>query len=166
VHQFRRLCPAKVNLYLKVLSRRADGYHELVTVMQPLSLADVLIFTPGGELTLACTPPGVPLGPENLVWRAAERFSAAAAQDLKVHISLEKKIPLAAGLGGGSSDAAGALLALNELYGQPLDEDSLYRLAAGLGADVPFFWVRVRRWAGASAPTSLPLTYPPIGMYY
>lgn len=139
MHQFRRLCPAKVNLYLKVLSRRADGYHELVTVMQPLSLADVLIFTPGGELTLACTPPGVPLGPENLVWRAAERFSAAAAQDLKVHISLEKKIPLAAGLGGGSSDAAGAVLALNELYGQPLNEDSLYRLAAGLGADVPFF---------------------------
>ncbi len=137
--QVRRLCPAKVNLYLKVLSRREDGYHDLVTVMQPLTLADELRLTPGPGLTLECEHPEVPPGPENLVWRAAERFGAATGQVPQVHIHLQKNIPVAAGLGGGSSDAAGTLLALNELAGKPLAPRALHDLAAGLGADVPFF---------------------------
>ena len=139
-NQLRRLCPAKVNLYLKVLKRRTDGYHEVVTVMQPLSLADELRLIPGKRLALECRPPAmVPSGTQNLVWRAAEKFAVATNQELQVHIQLLKNIPVAAGLGGGSSDAAGTLLALNDLAGQLLDLSALHRLAAELGADVPFF---------------------------
>jgi len=140
VEQLRRLCPAKVNLYLKVTGRREDGYHELVTVMQPLSLADILTVTRKAEgLSLTCDHPHLPSGPENLVWRAARAFAEALGQPVDVHLNLEKRIPLAAGLGGGSSDAAGTLLALNRLYREPLPAATLHRLAAGLGADAPFF---------------------------
>jgi len=140
VTKLRRLCPAKVNLYLKVLGRRADGYHEVVTVMQALTLADELWLTPGQGLALTCQPLGmVPTGAQNLVWRAAEKFAAATGREPQVNIRLVKKIPVAAGLGGGSSDAAGTLLALNDLAGQPLAFGTLHRLATELGADVPFF---------------------------
>jgi 4-diphosphocytidyl-2-C-methyl-D-erythritol kinase len=139
VAQGRWLCPAKVNLYLKVLARREDGYHELVTVMQPLTLADELRLTPGRGLTLECGHPELPSGEENLVWRAAQAFAAASRQELQVHLELVKNIPVAAGLGGGSSDAAGTLLALNQLTGYPLDMAALRQLGATLGADVPFF---------------------------
>ncbi len=135
----RWLCPAKVNLYLKVLGRREDGYHELVTVMQPLALADELQVKPGSGLTLECRHPEVPSGADNLVWRAAQAFAAAARRELQVHLHLLKNIPVAAGLGGGSSDAAATLLALNELAGYPLDLAALSQLGAALGADVPFF---------------------------
>ena len=135
----RWLCPAKVNLYLKILGRRQDGYHELVTVMQPLTLADELYWGPGPELTLECRHPEVPKGPDNLVWRAAQAFAAATGQELQVHLRLVKNIPVAAGLGGGSSDAAATLLALNEGAGNPLDLAALSQLGAALGADVPFF---------------------------
>jgi 4-diphosphocytidyl-2-C-methyl-D-erythritol kinase len=155
------LCPAKVNLYLKVLARREDGYHDLVTVMQPLTLADELRLTPGQGLTLACQHPEVPSGPQNLVWRAAEKFGAATGRDPQVHIELVKKIPVAAGLGGGSSDAAGTLLALNELTGNPLDASTLHELAAELGADVPFF-LRPGPALGRGIGTVLsPLDLPP-----
>jgi len=139
VPEGRRLCPAKVNLYLKILGRREDGYHELVTVMQPLTLADELRLTPGRGLTVACSHPEVPSGEANLVWRAAEAFAKATREELQVHILLEKNIPVAAGLGGGSSDAAATLLALNEAAGSPLDLAALHQLGAALGADVPFF---------------------------
>ncbi len=136
----RRLCPAKVNLYLQVLGRRADGYHDLVTVMQPLSLADELTVTPGGDaIRLTCDHPDLACGPENLVYGAALGFQEAAGIKVAAHLDLRKRIPVAAGLGGGSSDAAGALKALNHLYGSPLAETQLQVLAAGLGADVPFF---------------------------
>ncbi len=107
--------------------------------MQPLSLADELGVRPGPDLRLECDQPEVPAGPQNLVWRAAARFGAACGQEPRYHLRLIKKIPLAAGLGGGSSDAAGALLALNHLAGQPLEMAALQALAAELGADVPFF---------------------------
>jgi len=139
VPEVRRLCPAKVNLYLKVLFRRQDGYHELVTVMQPLSLADELRLRPGPGLSLECHHPEVPSGPQNLVWRAAQKFGEATGQEPQVHIHLVKNIPVAAGLAGGSTDAAGTLLALNELAGKPLPPPTLHQLAADLGADVPFF---------------------------
>lgn len=136
----RLLCPAKVNLYLKVLRRRADGYHDLVTVMQSLSLADELTVTPGGDaIRLTCDHPDLPQGLENLVYRAALSFQEAAGVKVAAHLALRKRIPVAAGLGGGSSDAAGTLKALNHLYGSLLGELRLQALAAGLGADVPFF---------------------------
>jgi 4-diphosphocytidyl-2-C-methyl-D-erythritol kinase len=156
-----RLCPAKVNLYLKVLSRREDGYHDLVTVMQPLTLADELQLTVGPGLTFHCQHQEVPSGPQNLVWRAAEKFGAATGQVPQVHIELVKKIPVAAGLGGGSSDAAGTLLALNELTGNPLSLATLHELAAELGADVPFF-LRPGPAVGRGIGTLLsPLDLPP-----
>lgn len=157
----RRLCPAKINLYLKVLSRREDGYHDLVTVMQPLTLADELHLKPGKGLTLECRHPEVPAGEQNLVWRAAQKFAVASGQGCQVHLHLVKKIPVAAGLGGGSSDAAGTLLALNELAGFPLDYPDLHRLAAELGADVPFF-LRPGPAVGRGIGTDLsPIDLPP-----
>jgi 4-diphosphocytidyl-2-C-methyl-D-erythritol kinase len=134
------LCPAKVNLYLRVVGRRPDGYHELVTVMQPLTLADELTVTlMGSDLAFECDQPGLPQGPENLVWRAASQFQAETGRKQGVRLSLRKRIPVAAGLGGGSSDAAGTLLALNDLAAKPLSSARLHQLASRLGADVPFF---------------------------
>ena len=158
-------CPAKVNLYLRVVGRRPDGYHELVTVMQPLTLADTLTVTLAGEgISLRCDRPDLPTGEENLVWRAARRFQEETGLAPGVSLTLAKRIPVAAGLGGGSSDAAGALLALNELAGKPLPLEKLHRLAGGLGADVPFFLARqpaVGRGTGTrlSPVTLLPYWY-------
>jgi 4-diphosphocytidyl-2-C-methyl-D-erythritol kinase len=155
-------CPAKVNLYLRVLWRRDDGYHELVTVMQPLGLADVLTVAAGGDgLALACDHPDLPVGPENLVWRAAETFAQAVGRPVKAHIRLSKRIPLAAGLGGGSSDAAATLLALNSLAGNPLDDDQLHSLASSLGADVPFFLLGAPALAFGIGADLMPMTLPP-----
>jgi 4-diphosphocytidyl-2-C-methyl-D-erythritol kinase len=136
----RLRCPAKVNLYLKVLARRPDGYHELVTVMQPLSLADELtVVVGGGDLLVECDHPELPRDASNLVWRAAQIFAQETGRERGAQITLRKRIPVAAGLGGGSSDAAGALWALNVLAGNPLNSDRLQQLAGRLGADVPFF---------------------------
>jgi 4-diphosphocytidyl-2-C-methyl-D-erythritol kinase len=159
------LCPAKVNLYLRVVGRRPDGYHEVVTVMQQLTLADELTITLGGEgLRLECDAPELPTGVGNLVWRAAQRFQDETGQKLGLHLSLGKRIPVAAGLGGGSSDAAGTLWALNELTGRPLGKAHLHHLAGLLGADVPFFLERgsaVGRGIGTrlSSLTLLPYWY-------
>jgi 4-diphosphocytidyl-2-C-methyl-D-erythritol kinase len=137
------LCPAKVNLYLRVVGRRPDGYHDLVTVMQPVTLADILTVSLGGAgISLRCDRPELPQGEENLVWQAARRFQEETGLATGVRLSLAKRIPVAAGLGGGSSDAAGTLLALNELAGKPLADSHLHRLASLLGADVPFFLAR------------------------
>jgi 4-diphosphocytidyl-2-C-methyl-D-erythritol kinase len=156
------LCPAKVNLYLRVVGRRPDGYHEVVTVMQPLTLADVLTVRLDGEdIRLRCDRPDLPQGEENLVWRAARQFQQETELTPGVSLSLCKRIPVAAGLGGGSSDAAGTLLALNELAGKPLPQVRLHRLASRLGADVPFF-LSLEPAVGRGTGTQLsPLTLPP-----
>jgi 4-diphosphocytidyl-2-C-methyl-D-erythritol kinase len=132
--------PCKVNLLLNILGRRADGFHELETVMQPVNVCDDLIFERGGnDLQLSCSEKNLPVDSRNLVFRAAVNFLAAANISDGVKIHLEKKIPLAAGLGGGSGNAATTLLALNELFGQPLPLAKLEELAAALGSDIPFF---------------------------
>jgi 4-diphosphocytidyl-2-C-methyl-D-erythritol kinase len=155
------LCPAKVNLYLRVVGRRPDGYHELVTVMQPLTLADELNVSLGGEgIRLECEAADLPCGADNLVWRAAARFQEETGQRPGVRLRLRKRIPVAAGLGGGSSDAAGTLVALNDLAGGVLTPGRLHELARLLGADVPFFLDRrpaVGRGIGTQlTPLSLP----------
>jgi 4-diphosphocytidyl-2-C-methyl-D-erythritol kinase len=129
--------------------------------MQPLSLADELTLTVGsGGISLACDGADLPQGRENLVWRAAENFLAASGLERGIHLALTKRIPVAAGLGGGSSDAAGTLLALNAATGRPLDEAALHRLGSQLGADVPFFLhpgPKVGRGIGADLhPVDLP----------
>jgi 4-diphosphocytidyl-2-C-methyl-D-erythritol kinase len=133
-------CPAKVNLHLRILHRRQDGYHELVSVMQCVGPFDELELELGGRnIELSCSQPGVPLGEENLAYRAAKLFRERTGMTGGVRIRLQKRIPMGAGLGGGSSDAAGVLRAMNKILGNPLKDELLLELAARLGADVPFF---------------------------
>jgi 4-diphosphocytidyl-2-C-methyl-D-erythritol kinase len=132
--------PCKVNLLLNILGPRADGFHELETVMQPVNFCDELAFERSGHgVRLSCSDTTLPADTRNLVFRAAANFLAAANISDGVKIHLEKKIPLAAGLGGGSGNAATTLLALNELFNQPLSLAKLDELAAALGSDIPFF---------------------------
>jgi 4-diphosphocytidyl-2-C-methyl-D-erythritol kinase len=132
--------PCKVNLILNILGRRADGFHELETIMQPLDFCDQLAFTRGGlGIHLSCSNSALPVDARNLVHRAATTFLETARIKEGVEIHLEKKIPMAAGLGGGSGNAATTLLALNELFDQPLSSAQLNEVAAGLGSDVNFF---------------------------
>ena len=132
--------PGKVNLLLNILGKRPDGFHELETVMQPVNLCDRLTFERcGGAVELSCSDAALPVDSRNLVHRAATGFLQTSKISDGVHIHLEKKIPLAAGLGGGSGNAATTLLALNELFGRPLPAAKLDELAASLGSDVPFF---------------------------
>jgi 4-diphosphocytidyl-2-C-methyl-D-erythritol kinase len=132
--------PGKVNLLLNILGRRPDGYHELETVMQPVNLCDRLTLERRGPtVELTCSDATLAVDARNLVHRAATGFLAAADIRDGVRLHLEKKIPLAAGLGGGSSNAAITLLALNELFDRPLTAAKLNELGAALGSDVPFF---------------------------
>ena len=132
--------PCKVNLLLNILGRRADGFHELETVLHPVRVCDRLTFARGGAgVELSCSDANLPVDAQNLVYRAATLFLQTTKIREGVKIHLEKKIPLAAGLGGGSGNAATTLLALNELFGQPLIAEKLNELAALLGSDVPFF---------------------------
>ena len=138
--------PAKINLSFEIKSRRPDGFHEIETLMTPISLADWLTLevTSSGEngIEFSCDDPSLPTGENNLVVRAAKLFREATEVTAGIKIVLEKKIPHGAGLGGGSSDAASTLLGLNELFGAGLTDDDLLKLAAQLGSDVPFFIVR------------------------
>lgn len=123
---------------LNILGKRPDGFHELETVMHPVALDDELSFArSGGTIVFSCTVPELPTDAGNLVYRAAALFRERAKIKEGLRIRLDKKIPVAAGLGGGSGNAAVTLLALNELFGHPLPH--LNELAAELGSDVPFF---------------------------
>jgi len=134
--------PAKINLSLKVLRRRDDGFHEIDTLMAPISLCDELIIEPDEAVTgidFSIDDSTLPKGEENLVVRAARLFFAEIKEEPWVRIILRKKIPHGAGLGGGSSDAASTLLGLNRLHGASLSFSRLTSLAAGIGSDVAFF---------------------------
>jgi len=132
--------PCKVNLLLNILGKRADGFHELETIMQPVAYHDRLDFDRATSgVVLTCSEPGLSVDDSNLVHRAATKFLTAAGIKDGVRIHLEKRIPMAAGLGGGSGNAATTLLGLNELFGQPLPLGKLAELAAVLGSDIPFF---------------------------
>jgi 4-diphosphocytidyl-2-C-methyl-D-erythritol kinase len=132
--------PCKVNLILNILGKRADGFHELETVLQPVNVCDEMSFARSGSgVWLTCSHPELPTGSKNLVHRAATAFLAAAKISDGVRIHLRKHLPLAAGIGGGSANAAVTFAALNELFGLPLPLEKLHELAAVLGSDVPFF---------------------------
>ena len=132
--------PCKVNLLLNILGRRADGFHEVETVIHPVPLFDRLSFARAGRgVQMTCSDPALPTDSRNLATRAADSFLRAAKIRDGVRLHLDKKIPLAAGLGGGSGNAATTLLGLNELFGGPLTPAQLQPIAAGLGSDVPFF---------------------------
>jgi 4-diphosphocytidyl-2-C-methyl-D-erythritol kinase len=129
---------AKINLTLEVLGRRADGYHEIRSVMQRITLADTLTLGPAERLTLECSDPQLE-GPDNLVWRAAELLRRASGVRAGAAMRLEKRTPVSAGLGGGSSDCAAALLGLARLWDVDLPREVLMALGRELGSDVPFF---------------------------
>jgi 4-diphosphocytidyl-2-C-methyl-D-erythritol kinase len=132
--------PCKVNLLLNILGKRPDGFHELETILHPVNICDRLTFERCGDaVELSCSDAALPVDSRNLVHRAATAFLQAAKITGGVHVHLEKKIPLAAGLGGGSGNAATTLLALNELFDRPLAPEKLHELAVVLGSDVPFF---------------------------
>ncbi len=133
--------PAKINLSLRVLGRRADGFHDLESLMCPVSVFDTLDVTlrESGGLEFACDDASLPTGDDNLAVRAARLFCAGQGLEPNVRIALTKHIPHGAGLGGGSSDAATTLLALDRLFGMRLSRATLAAMAAELGSDVPFF---------------------------
>jgi 4-diphosphocytidyl-2-C-methyl-D-erythritol kinase len=142
---FHVKAPAKINLFLRITGKRSDGYHDLNTLMCPLALYDTLTLSVGGKgVAVACDHPDVPQDASNLAARSASLFLETAfkghappVSGLAIHI--DKNIPVGAGLGGGSSDAAAVLKALNGYFGQPLDTQALMALGRRLGADVPFF---------------------------
>jgi len=132
--------PAKVNVYLRILGRRADGYHDLETVMLPLSFGDELTLEAApAVISLTCDNPTLPVDDMNLVVRAAKRFAEATGIKAGVKMSLKKRTPLAAGLGGGSSNAAVVLEGLNQLWEANAPRETLDKLAAGMGSDINFF---------------------------
>ena len=131
--------PCKVNLLLNVLGRRADGFHEVETILQPVPLFDELrIEKTGAGLELSCSDSRLSVGEDNLVHRAAKAF-LKKVESGGAEIHLQKNLPLAAGIGAGSSNAAWTLRGLNELFENPLSAEQLQELAADLGSDVPFF---------------------------
>jgi 4-diphosphocytidyl-2-C-methyl-D-erythritol kinase len=130
---------AKVNLALEVLRRRSDGYHEIATVMQAVDLSDRLTLEDADVLEVRTSAPGVPTDERNLAYRAAAALRDAAGVSRGARITLDKRIPVAAGLGGGSTDAAAALVGLNRLWNLRWPAAGLEELAVGLGMDVPFF---------------------------
>jgi 4-diphosphocytidyl-2-C-methyl-D-erythritol kinase len=140
---------AKINWSLQILGKRPDGYHEIRTTLQTISLHDDLRFehNPDQDISLSCEDPQIPKGSENLIIRAAEALRDQYRVSDGARIYLHKSIPTQAGLGGGSSNAAVALLALNRLWNLAVSMDDLAKIATGLGADVPFFLVGGRALA-------------------
>src|SRR4051812_16244259 len=135
------LAPAKLNLFLEVLGRRPDGYHEIETLMVTVDLYDALTVTEldSEGIILECDDPTLPTGKENLVVKAAERLKAAASCPRGARIGLKKAIPAQAGLAGGSSDAAATLVALDQVWDLRMPAPALYAVAAEIGSDVAFF---------------------------
>lgn len=133
--------PAKLNLFLAITGRRADGFHDLVSVTVPVALGDTLRVERAAEgiFDLTCDDPAVPVGEGNLVLKAARAFAAATGWKGGAKFALEKRVPMGAGLGGGSSDAVAALRALNDLAGGGLAPERMADIAAGLGSDCPLF---------------------------
>ncbi len=179
------LAPAKVNLFLEVLAKRADGYHDLETLLVAVNVFDTLIFIPHerdqidlqcrwaagysatemarcGQNDTAREPifAGLPAGPQNLVWKAVDRLRTAAGIKTGAVVRLVKRIPAAAGLGGASSDAAAALLAANEAWKLHWPRQRLVDLAAELGSDVPFFLTRGAAVCRGRGEQVLPLRTP------
>jgi 4-diphosphocytidyl-2-C-methyl-D-erythritol kinase len=152
--------PAKVNLYLEVLAKRPDGYHDIATLMVAASLYDTLEFKEelSGEILLHCQQPDLTTGPENLVVRAGRLLQQRTGCPRGATIRLRKRIPLAAGLAGGSTDAAATLAGLDQLWQLGLSRQRLAGLAAELGSDVAFFFETPAAWCTGRGEQVAPLT--------
>ncbi|GAB1430814.1 4-(cytidine 5'-diphospho)-2-C-methyl-D-erythritol kinase [Ignavibacteria bacterium] len=134
-----RYAPAKINLGLEILGKRSDGFHEINTLFLPVTFCDILEVSENKELTLECSPSLGILPKDNIIMKAADALRRATGARSGAYIRLKKNIPQGAGLGGGSSDAATALQALNEIWQTCLSDDELREIAAQIGSDVPFF---------------------------
>jgi 4-diphosphocytidyl-2-C-methyl-D-erythritol kinase len=169
--------PAKLNLFLEVRGKRPDGYHDLETLMVAVDLYDTLELaaTADGRITLECDPPGLPTGPENLVYKAADALRRRANRpDLGAAVRLVKRIPAQAGLAGGSSDAAAAIAWLNRLWGLDLPDADLAAVAADVGSDVAFFLGGPSAWCTGRGEVVTPepsaaqfdfvVVVPPVGL--
>jgi 4-diphosphocytidyl-2-C-methyl-D-erythritol kinase len=153
--------PAKLNLFLHVTGRRADGYHDIQSVFQLVELSDWLHFAPREDREIRRVEGPADVAPEaDLAVRAARRLQVACGLERGVDIRLEKHIPIQGGLGGGSSDAATALVALNEIWGLRLAPSLLAELGLELGADVPFFVQGETAWAEGVGERLTPLELP------
>jgi 4-diphosphocytidyl-2-C-methyl-D-erythritol kinase len=155
--------PAKVNYRLDVLRKRPDGYHDLRMIMQRIDLCDVidLTITEAPGIRVTCGRAGVPEGPGNIAWRAADLLLRQAQCQSGVEIAIEKRIPVAAGLGGGSSDCAAVLTGLNDLLCLGLSDDQLMETGVKLGADVPFFIFRKTAFAEGIGECLTPVEHVP-----
>ena len=156
------LAPAKVNLSLRVLRRREDGFHEIESLMCPVSIFDTLEITHREEpgLEFVCDDPSLPTGDDNLVVRAAKLFCTECGLEPRVRIVLTKRIPHGAGLGGGSSDAASTLLGLDRLFETQLPCEALAAMAADLGSDIPFFIYQSAAKIGGRGERVEPVDFP------
>lgn len=170
--------PAKLNLFLKVINKRPDGYHNLKTLFERIDLQDELTFSrqDSGRITIRCDHPQVPIGPKNLVYKVAQLLKNEYGIKDGVHVQIRKKIPVAAGLAGGSSNAATTLLGLNRLWQLNLPQAKLIDCARQVGSDVAFFlyeasWALGEDRGDAITPLSIPakiwhvLVVPKIKMY-
>jgi 4-diphosphocytidyl-2-C-methyl-D-erythritol kinase len=138
--------PAKVNLFLEVLAKRPDGYHEIATLMVAIRLYDTLVFRPAQDLTLTCSDASLSAGADNLVLKAAKLLQIRTGSKQGAAIRLVKRIPMAAGLAGGSTDAAATLLGLNRLWQVGLSSAELANLSSEIGSDIPFFFRTPAAW--------------------
>jgi len=134
------ISPAKINLFFRVLRKREDGFHEIASLYQAIDLCDILHFTPSEEDLFTCSDPSLAMDARNLICKALELFRKKTGRSHSIAIHLEKKIPMQAGLGGGSSNAATTLFALNALFSTNLTQKDLIGLGSILGSDVPFFF--------------------------
>jgi 4-diphosphocytidyl-2-C-methyl-D-erythritol kinase len=168
--------PAKVNLFLEVLAKRPDGYHDIASLMVAVTLCDTLVFKeePSGHVRLSCDLPGLSTGPENLVCRAAEALRRRTGSTQGAAIRLAKRIPMAAGLAGGSTDAAATLAGLNCSWELGLSACELAAIGAEIGSDVPFFFSTPAAWCTGRGEQTTPwplgrtlhlvLVCPPVGL--
>ena len=154
--------PAKINLSLRIVRRREDGFHEIETLMTPIAISDTLDIEPrdAGGIDFACSDTSLPTDGTNLVVRAARGFFEATRIGPHVRIVLRKEIPHGAGLGGGSSDAATTLLALDTIFKTQLPLAELTRIASAIGSDIPFFLVRRAAWCRGRGEIVEPCTLP------
>jgi 4-diphosphocytidyl-2-C-methyl-D-erythritol kinase len=152
--------PAKVNLFLEVLGKRPDGYHDIATLMVALRLYDTLVFRADSSLTLRCSDTRLSAGTDNLVTKAARLLQDSTGCKQGASIRLVKRIPMAAGLAGGSTDAAATLLGLNHLWQLGLSDADLARLGAEIGSDIPFFFDTPAAWCTGRGEIVTPLELP------
>ncbi len=157
-----RESPAKVNLYLRVLRKREDGYHDILSLMQRISLCDEMTFeSTDGGIAVRCPGTDLPEDRGNIVFRAATAFFSRIGAPPEIRITIRKQIPISAGLGGGSSNAATTLMTLNEMHGAPLTQEELMKIGARIGADVPFFVFGKTAWASGIGDLLTEATFAP-----